>query len=62
MALTRRYSATFSQSWERVRECPIYPHVPVGEGLVRSRGDNANIVPGNPGGHKNLPYDVVVIE
>ena len=31
-------------------------HHDVGEGLVPSRGDNANIVLGNPGRHKTLPY------
>ena len=26
-----------------------------------SRGDNAKIVPGNPGGHKTLPYSIVIM-
>jgi hypothetical protein len=38
-----------------------YQHT-VGEGLVPSRGDNANIGPGNPGRHKTGPYDVVAGE
>jgi hypothetical protein len=31
-------------------------HHIVGEDLVSSRGDNASLMPGNPGGHKTLPY------
>ena len=36
-------------------------HRIVGEGLVPSRGDNVILVLGNAGGHKILPYDVMVI-
>jgi hypothetical protein len=32
------------------------------DGLVPSRGDNANMNLGNPRGHKTLPYVVVVME
>jgi hypothetical protein len=40
----------------------IYPHIPVGEGLVPTRGDDAKMVLGTPGRHKILPYHVVVID
>ena len=41
---------------------PISPHIPVGEGLVPSRGDNAKMISLNPGRHKTGPYDVVMID
>ena len=36
---------------------PGYRVIYVGEGLVPSRSDNANIGVGHAGGHKTLPYD-----
>ena len=40
---------------------PKYPHISVGAGLVPSRvsGNHSGAI--TPGGHKILPYDVVVI-
>ena len=60
-ALTRRSSATLSQCWARVRICPIYPHVSVGADLVSARVSRNDLGVITTGGHKILPYDVVVI-
>jgi hypothetical protein len=40
---------------------PLYPHISVGEGLVPSRVSGSEVGVITTGGHKILPYDVVVI-
>ena len=59
LLLARGFNPGKLSSVEEMLDISAYS---VGEGLVLSRGDNARMDPGNAGGHKTLPYDVVMID